>query len=269
MGTSGSLEVPTNLHRRSPGGGRHCHRHLGLRVAAQGRHELQGPLPVSRREDAVVQRRYATGLLPLLRLRRRRRRLQVRRAAGQGQLPAKRCATSPARFGIPIPEVEASGEQRETAAEREALVKIHEIALAYFREQLASPAGARWREYLLKDRGLTQETIDQLQIGWAPPSRDALRQRLLKEGFTPAAARDERPGLAPRRWQRDRSVSQPPDDPDRARHRHGDRVRRPRARSRSAAEIPELARDADLYEEPHALRPQPDEGPPSARATSR
>ena len=68
--------------------------------------------------------------------------------------------TLASRFGIPIPEVEGGGEQRETAAEREALVKIHEVALAYFREQLASPAGARWREYLLKDRGLTQETID-------------------------------------------------------------------------------------------------------------
>jgi DNA primase len=90
-----------------------------------------------------------------------------------------------ARFGIPIPELEATGEQRESAAEREALVKIHELALAYFREQLASPAGARWRDYLLKERGLKQETIDQLQIGWAPPSRDALRTRLLKEGFKP------------------------------------------------------------------------------------
>jgi DNA primase len=90
------------------------------------------------------------------------------------------------RFGIPIPEPESGGgEQRESAAEREALVKIHEAALAYFREQLASPAGARWREYLLKERGLTQETIDQLQIGWAPPTRDALRQRLLKAGFSP------------------------------------------------------------------------------------
>jgi DNA primase len=88
------------------------------------------------------------------------------------------------RFGIPIPELEG-GEPRETAAEREALVKMHEVALAYFREHLASPAGARWREYLLKDRGLTQETIDQLQIGWAPPTRDALRQRLLKAGFNP------------------------------------------------------------------------------------
>ena len=89
------------------------------------------------------------------------------------------------RFGIPLPEMEASGEQRESAAEREALVKMHEAALAYFREQLATPAGARWRDYLLKDRGLTQATIDQLQIGWAPPTRDTLRQRLLKAGFHP------------------------------------------------------------------------------------
>jgi len=89
------------------------------------------------------------------------------------------------RFGIPIPELEGGGDQRETAAEREALVKMHEVALAYFREQLASAAGAKWRDYLLKDRGLKQETIDQLQIGWAPSSRDALRQRLLKAGFNP------------------------------------------------------------------------------------
>jgi DNA primase len=89
------------------------------------------------------------------------------------------------RFGIPVPEMEGGGDQRESAAEREALIKMHEVALAYFREQLASPAGAKWREYLLKDRGLKQDTIDQLQIGWAPPSRDALRQRLLKAGFNP------------------------------------------------------------------------------------
>lgn len=89
------------------------------------------------------------------------------------------------RFGIPIPELEASGEQRETAAEREALVKIHELAVTHFREQLASPAGARIRDYLLKERGLTPGTIDKLQLGYAPPGRDALRQRLLKAGFSP------------------------------------------------------------------------------------
>ena len=89
------------------------------------------------------------------------------------------------RFGIPIPELEGGGEARETAAEREALVKIHEIAVAHFREHLAAPTGERVREYLLNERGLTQETIDELQIGYAPPGRDALRQRLLKQGFSP------------------------------------------------------------------------------------
>lgn len=89
------------------------------------------------------------------------------------------------RFGIPVPDLEATGEQRDSAAEREALVKMHELALAYFREQLASPAGARWRDYLAKERGLKPETIDQLQIGFAPPTRDALRQRLVKAGFHP------------------------------------------------------------------------------------
>ncbi len=89
------------------------------------------------------------------------------------------------RFGIPIPEMEAGGEQRETAAEREALVKIHEIAVTHFREQLDSAAGVRIREYLLKERGLKQETTEKLQIGFAPQGRDALRQRLLKQGFSP------------------------------------------------------------------------------------
>ena len=89
------------------------------------------------------------------------------------------------RFGIPIPEMEAGGEQRETAAERETLVKIHEIAVTHFREQLDSAAGVRIREYLLKERGLKQETTEKLQIGFAPQGRDALRQRLLKQGFSP------------------------------------------------------------------------------------
>ena len=89
------------------------------------------------------------------------------------------------RFGIPIPELEASSEQRETAAEREALVKIHEVAVTHFREQLESPAGARIREYLLNERGLTPATIEKLQLGYAPQGRDALRQRLLKQGFSP------------------------------------------------------------------------------------
>jgi DNA primase len=102
-----------------------------------------------------------------------------------------------ARFGIPIPELETTDDGRESAAEREALLKMHEVAAAYFREQLEAPTGARIREYLVRERGLTPETISTLGLGFAPPSRDGLRQRLLKQGFSPGAA--IRGGLVTRR----------------------------------------------------------------------
>jgi DNA primase len=101
------------------------------------------------------------------------------------------------RFGIPIPELETSEQGRETAVEREALLKAHEMAASYFREQLDAPGGARIREYLLGARGLHAATIDALGLGYAPPVRDALRQRLLKHGFTPALL--ARSGLTVRR----------------------------------------------------------------------
>ncbi len=93
-----------------------------------------------------------------------------------------------ARFGIPIPELESTDEGRESAAEREALLKMHEVAATYFREQLESPAGVRIREYLVRERGLTAETVQTLGLGFAPQSRDGLRQRLLKQGFSSVAA---------------------------------------------------------------------------------
>jgi DNA primase len=101
------------------------------------------------------------------------------------------------RFGIPIPEMEASDAGRESAAEREALLRIHEVAAAYYREQLGATGGAGIREYLLRERGLTEETIATLGIGYAPRTRDALRQRLTKEGFSPALI--VRSGLVNRR----------------------------------------------------------------------
>jgi DNA primase len=90
------------------------------------------------------------------------------------------------RFGIPIPELDASDETRESSAEREALLRMHEIAAAYFREMLESPAAERIRTYLTESRKLTAATIETLGLGFAPPSRDGLRLRLQKQGFSPA-----------------------------------------------------------------------------------
>jgi DNA primase len=89
------------------------------------------------------------------------------------------------RFGIPVPELEASDGARDEAAQRESLLKVHELATVYFREQLEAASAARIRDYLRQKRGLSDDTITRLQLGYAPPGRDALRQRLLKAGFSP------------------------------------------------------------------------------------
>jgi DNA primase len=87
------------------------------------------------------------------------------------------------RFGVPLPEMEQTDEQRAGAAERETLLKVHEAAAAWFREQLQSPAGARVRRQIA-DRDISQATADVLGLGFAPAARDALKRTLLQQGFS-------------------------------------------------------------------------------------
>ena len=88
------------------------------------------------------------------------------------------------KAGVSLPEPEENDPAvRQDAALREALLKMHEVAAVFFREQLATPAGTRARQQL-KDRGLTSEAIDQLAIGFAPPTRESLKTRLLSQGFS-------------------------------------------------------------------------------------
>ncbi|HET7219468.1 MAG TPA: CHC2 zinc finger domain-containing protein, partial [Vicinamibacterales bacterium] len=88
------------------------------------------------------------------------------------------------RVGLKVPEPEDGREDAEGQRDREAILKAHEIAAAWFREQLASPAGAAARR-LIAGRGLTPATTDLLGMGYAPASREGLKARLLKEGFAP------------------------------------------------------------------------------------
>ena len=84
------------------------------------------------------------------------------------------------KYGLKVPEVKGSAEP--DAAERESLINVHERAAAFFREQLASPAGARARQHL-RDRGLSAETTDQLGLGFAPPGRGQLQAALVGGGL--------------------------------------------------------------------------------------
>ena len=89
------------------------------------------------------------------------------------------------RFGVPLPEQAEGGEPGGdvNAKVREELLKVHEVATACFREELAGPAGARARQQL-NDRGVVQATVDALGLGFAPSGRDGLKARLIKQGFS-------------------------------------------------------------------------------------
>jgi DNA primase len=86
-----------------------------------------------------------------------------------------------ARVGLPVPEAE-DGRDAEGQKDREALLRAHEVAAGWFREELAGPRGAAARQ-LLATRSLTPATVEQLGIGYAPAARDALQTRLMREGF--------------------------------------------------------------------------------------
>ena len=87
------------------------------------------------------------------------------------------------RFGMTIPEAEQNDEQKASSAEREALLKVHEVAAAWLREQLLSPAGTRIRRQIA-DRGITDATAEVMGLGFAPQSRTAMKEALLKQGFS-------------------------------------------------------------------------------------
>ena len=85
------------------------------------------------------------------------------------------------RFGVQVPESDDPERDAAAQAKREGLLKIHELAAEYFREQLDAPAGSRARS-ALEERDVWPETITRLGLGYAPPQREGLKRRLLDGG---------------------------------------------------------------------------------------
>jgi DNA primase len=89
------------------------------------------------------------------------------------------------RAGLTMPEAESGPAERAAAAEREALLRLHEEALVFYREQLATPAGLRARREL-DGRGLTAATVETFRYGYAPAAgRETLQARLARQGVPP------------------------------------------------------------------------------------
>lgn len=83
--------------------------------------------------------------------------------------------------GVSMPQPDPQMEKREK--ERTSLQDVMEMATAYFQDQLQSANGAKARAYL-RDRGLTGRTIETFRLGYAPESRNALKEYLAGKGVS-------------------------------------------------------------------------------------
>ena len=92
---------------------------------------------------------------------------------------AEAVRTLASRFGLNVPEAEGQKENEAAVVERETLLKMHDVAAAFYRAHYDAPAARLAREDVEK-RGLTAETVQAFGYGYAPAvARDALNPELL------------------------------------------------------------------------------------------
>ncbi|WP_127142612.1 DNA primase [Pelagibacterium montanilacus] len=85
------------------------------------------------------------------------------------------------RAGVPMPARDEKAERRAEA--RRTLHEVMDMAAGYFQEALAHNAGARARGYLL-ERGVAGAMQQRFRIGYAPDSRNGLKEYLAANGVT-------------------------------------------------------------------------------------
>ncbi|HXG79715.1 MAG TPA: CHC2 zinc finger domain-containing protein, partial [Methyloceanibacter sp.] len=83
--------------------------------------------------------------------------------------------------GLELPKPDPQFEQ--IARERLGLLDALEAAACFFQEQLNAREGREALAYAER-RGLSQDTLKEFRIGFAPRSRDTLKITLIKQGFT-------------------------------------------------------------------------------------
>ncbi|MGD9743069.1 MAG: DNA primase [Dongiaceae bacterium] len=85
--------------------------------------------------------------------------------------------------GLPVPETRP--EDRQRAEQQSTLLGAMEAAAKFFEAELRTPRGKTARDYLI-GRGLTGETAARFRLGYAPDTRNALKEALGKAGFDEA-----------------------------------------------------------------------------------
>ena len=82
--------------------------------------------------------------------------------------------------GLQVPIMDKREQEREE--QRKTLFDVMELAAQFFQAKLHEPIGANARAYL-RDRGLSPQIQQEFGIGFAPDSRNALKQYLAEQGI--------------------------------------------------------------------------------------
>ena len=91
------------------------------------------------------------------------------------------------KLHIPMPEQERSPQELEREKARQAQFQVNMLARDFFHSCLTKTNyGKEAREYL-KRRGITDETIEKFQLGFAPPQWDKLVSALTRRGIAEAS----------------------------------------------------------------------------------
>ncbi len=80
--------------------------------------------------------------------------------------------------GLAVPR--ATPQERERAERASSLQEVVELAARWFQKQLRLPVGRHGLDYL-RGRGLSEETIDDFRLGFAPDTRDGIIAALKRE----------------------------------------------------------------------------------------
>lgn len=88
-----------------------------------------------------------------------------------------------AKYHIDIKEEELSPEQLVEKNRRESLFLVSEFAMKFFAEALDTPEGRAVGRNYLRGRGLSDDTIKEFSLGWAPKGRTSLIDAAKAEGF--------------------------------------------------------------------------------------
>src|SRR5438093_3547961 len=87
------------------------------------------------------------------------------------------------KTGVPLPKLVDDSRFEARKRESDQVIELNQWALRWWQDQLESKSAAAIRDYL-KERGVTKETRETFQLGFAPESWDALSTHLRQKGAT-------------------------------------------------------------------------------------